>query len=137
MGPAVGVSWYRREHYDELRRIFADGRQLPETFDQWLRAATEGLIRIEQMGAVPVKAPLDLFDFPKWCAARHLECDFRARQLFVAEFVRDHAGDERHARLDDTAAAPKPRYDAASPSADSSSPAARRNPPSRPRRLRS
>lgn len=136
MGTAVGVSWYRREHYDELRRIFADGRQLPETFDQWLRAATEGLIRIEQMGGIPVKAPLDLFDFPKWCAARHLECDFRARQMFVAEFVRDHAGEGRQDGADH-ASASEPRYEAASPSEAAPSRGGRKSPSQRSRRLRS
>ncbi|WP_222182524.1 hypothetical protein [Geminicoccus harenae] len=90
METAIGVLWYRREHYDELRRLFPDGRQLPDTFDQWLSEANEGVARIEEMGAVPVKATLDLFDFPRWCAMRGMSCDYRARQLFVAEFVRHH-----------------------------------------------
>jgi hypothetical protein len=115
VGTTVGVSWYRREHYDELRRLFADGRQLPETFDQWLSAANEGVARIEQMGGVALKAPLDLFDFPRWCKARRLACDFRARQLFVAEFVRQHAAPADGETEGPVAASPRPHLAARRP----------------------
>ncbi|HWL67008.1 MAG TPA: hypothetical protein VNS22_01340 [Geminicoccus sp.] len=112
MERAIGVLWYRREHYDELRRLFPDGRQLPDTFDQWLSEANEGMARIEEMGAVPVKATLDLFDFPRWCAMRGLSCDYRARQLFVAEFVHDHQAQAQPA--DEPASVPPPVRTAAS-----------------------
>jgi hypothetical protein len=117
VGTTVGISWYRREHYDELRRLFADGRQLPETFDQWLSDANEGVARIEQMGGVALKAPLDLFDFPRWCKARRLECNFRARQQFVAEFVRQHAASDTPETTEPEPATParRPRTSALRP----------------------
>jgi hypothetical protein len=112
METAIGVLWYRREHYDELRRLFPDGRQLPVTFDQWLSEANEGVARIEQMGGIAVKATLDLFDFPRWCAMRGLSCDYRARQMFVAEFVRRHLAET--APVEEPAAAPPAPKTAAS-----------------------
>jgi len=32
---AVGISWYRAEDYDRLKRIFSDGAKLPATFEEW------------------------------------------------------------------------------------------------------
>ena len=35
----VSLPWYRKEHYSQLRALFADGARLHETCAGWLAAA--------------------------------------------------------------------------------------------------
>lgn len=80
---AVGLVWYRREHYARLRKLFEDGDKLPANFDKWLKLAEQTQQRYERDGFLTVKAYIDPDTFPAWCAARSLNVDARARMEFA------------------------------------------------------
>jgi hypothetical protein len=45
-----GIACYKPEHYDELRRLFSDWRNLPATYDQWLKSAESTLEQTKRRG---------------------------------------------------------------------------------------
>jgi len=87
----IGVPWYRREVYRELRELFEDGDRLPRDYDQWLDSATQGFAQIQAQGGLVLKVYLDPRHFRSWCQERQLKPDFRARQQFVMAIAQDHA----------------------------------------------
>lgn len=76
---AVGIAWYRREHYAALKKLFADGHKLPSTYDAWLKQAERLAAQIAGDGKAVVKAYIDPEHFPAWCRAKGLDIDAKAR----------------------------------------------------------
>lgn len=84
---ATGLAWYRRENYDELRRISSDGATWAKTYDEWLKAAESIFNKFRAEGYTVYKVDIDPKAFPAWCAARGLNVDSRARIRFANEAV--------------------------------------------------
>lgn len=84
---AVGMVWYRREDYPRILQIMADADKLPATWDKWFYRAEKGRRRIEKDGMVVEKVYLDPDEFPRWCEARGLDIDAKARTRFANEAV--------------------------------------------------
>ena len=82
---AVGISWYRAEDYDRLKRIFSDGAKLPATFEEWHVKAQALHDRIASEGRLAVKAYIDPDTFPDWCKAHGKEADAQGRMAFANE----------------------------------------------------
>lgn len=80
----IGMAWYRREDYAHLRKLFEDGRNLPLTFDKWLKRAKLGKERLERQGAIVEKVYIDPEAFPRWCAERGLHIDANGRTQYAA-----------------------------------------------------
>jgi hypothetical protein len=40
MARATGIAWYRQEEYARLKKLFKDGRKLPDTFAVWHKKAS-------------------------------------------------------------------------------------------------
>lgn len=81
---AVGMSWYSPEDYDLLRRLFKDGDQLPDTYDEWLLAANRGVDTLQNKGHKVIRVPLSPNEFVEFCRTRKCDLDANARQLFAA-----------------------------------------------------
>lgn len=86
----VGIAWYRREDYREIRRIMSDGRNLPTTWLAWVRRAEKLEQEVTNQGAVALRAHIDPETFPGWCAARGLHVDANARMRFANEAAGRH-----------------------------------------------
>lgn len=54
----VGIAWYKKEHFQELRRIFEDGDKLHRTHHEWLAAAEKLRKRLEAQGTRVVQCVL-------------------------------------------------------------------------------
>lgn len=83
----VGVAWYRREDWKEIRRIMADRHVLPRHYKQWLEGAEKTLDHLRLQGVLAEKAYIDPETFPDWCRARGMDIDAKARTTFAAETV--------------------------------------------------
>lgn len=83
----VGIAWYERENYDELRRLFADGNTLPERYEDWLKLAENGINNLSGQGLTVEKVDIDPNTFPSWCKARGVDLDSKARMRFASESV--------------------------------------------------
>ena len=83
----TGIAWYRREDYDRIRTICADGDGFSPSYDDWLKAA-EGLAdRMKRAGSAFQKVYIDPDTFPAWCTSRGMNIDSKARIRFANEFV--------------------------------------------------
>jgi hypothetical protein len=87
----IGLPWYRRDIYSDLRKIFVDGHRLPPAYDQWLEDAEASFAQLQVYGGLVMKVHLDPRHFSFWCEKRHIPMDFRARQQFAMEMAREHA----------------------------------------------
>ena len=85
---SIGVAWYRKDDYDVLRGLFADGHNLPLTYEAWEQQANAFSNRMADRGVVIRKAYIDPKTFPAWCQSRGMKIDAKARQLFATEFAR-------------------------------------------------
>lgn len=83
---AVGIVWYKSEHYDAIRRIMSDGNNLPITFHEWRMQAETGEKKLRREGKIVVRAFIDPETFPDWCRAKGLKIDSKARSNY-ANFV--------------------------------------------------
>lgn len=93
---ALGMAWYKAEHYDAIRRVMADGHKLPATFHEWRMKAETGEKMNRRNGKIVIRAFIDPETFPDWCRARGLNIDAKARMQYAATvahetLLRSHA----------------------------------------------
>lgn len=77
-----GVSWYRREDYPLLLKIFEDADKLPPAYDDWLAMAEKAIETIESTGLRAVRVIIDPYEFPTWCAANGHKVNAKARLAY-------------------------------------------------------
>src|SRR3954471_11669579 len=82
-GRTVGIAWYRREDYPEIRRVMADAEVLPEDYDAWLRLAQQVATIEEAKGSAIVRALISPEAFADWCLATQRRADVDARTRHV------------------------------------------------------
>ncbi|MBA3572165.1 MAG: hypothetical protein H0W34_09375 [Pyrinomonadaceae bacterium] len=75
------------EHYDELRCLFSDGKNLPATYDEWLKKAQDLFDKFKREGHNVEKVYIEPDTFPAWCAERGLDVNSQARVRFANESV--------------------------------------------------
>lgn len=84
---ATGIAWYRREDYARLKKMFKDGRKLPDTFDKWLKDAQGIYDKLQSEGAIVEKAYIDPETFPEWCKKNGHQLDAAARMEYANRYV--------------------------------------------------
>lgn len=80
---AVGMAWYKREHFERLRAVFEDGHVLHRSFDEWLRDAEKGRKGLEAKGVRVVCVDIDPDAFPAWCAANGQRVNAEGRTKYA------------------------------------------------------
>ena len=79
----IGIAWYNRNDYPELRGVMEDAHVLPLSYESWLRIAV-GIVKLEQAkGSRIVKAMIDPETFVAWCRATGQRIDAAARTRYV------------------------------------------------------
>lgn len=84
---ATGISWYRPQDYDALRRMFTDGASLPQTYEQWLILAMDLEKQVRRSGSRVIRAYVDPVEFPKWCRLTGNKTDASGRVAFGSSFA--------------------------------------------------
>lgn len=82
---AIGIPWYDRAAYLELRTLFSDGHKLPLTYDEWLTKAELTRKAFEAKGARVFRVDIHAHDFAEWCRAKALNLDAEGRNAYAAE----------------------------------------------------
>jgi hypothetical protein len=82
---SIGISWYRAEDYDRARAVMDDPQVFHDTFQDWHKAASDGVAKLKGQGFVVHKAYIDPVAFPKWCTDRRMKIDAKARMNFASE----------------------------------------------------
>jgi hypothetical protein len=84
MRTVVGVAWYSRTEWSELRKIAPDADQLEVTYEEWLIVFERGLTDLRTAGLYPERVPIAIGALSAWCAARHRRPDGAARAEYAA-----------------------------------------------------
>jgi hypothetical protein len=79
----VGIAWYKREEYEQIRQVMQDGASLPKDFDAWLQKALQLKEKLKGQGVVAVEAYIDPSEFVAWCRGRGLHVDSSARSEYA------------------------------------------------------
>ncbi len=84
---AAGMAWYERHSYPAILRLMVDGRQLPQTYDEWLQKA-EALERdLRNKGHRIKRAPIAPDLFAAWCREHGLEANAKARSRYAGDYA--------------------------------------------------
>lgn len=66
----TGLPWYEPETYQRVCALMSDTHKLFGTYADWLAAAQRTEQQLRRQGQRTVRVPLDLVQFPAWCAAK-------------------------------------------------------------------
>jgi|SRR5580704_1239932 hypothetical protein len=81
---AIGVSWFRKEDYDTIRRISEDGHKMPSKWEDWLKGAEKSEQECIQTGKIVERVYIDPDTFPDWCRANGVGVNRQGRHKFIA-----------------------------------------------------
>lgn len=84
----VGVAWYSRATWTELRAHAPDAADLESTYEDWLDVFHRGVALVEAAGVRPERVEVDLQALVAWCAPTGRPLDSAARAAFVSEQLR-------------------------------------------------
>ena len=81
----AGLPWYEPETFQRVCALMHDKDRLFGTHAQWLAAAQRTEENYRSKGIRTVRVPLDLAQFPAWCAAHRpgLHIDGQARTQYA------------------------------------------------------
>ena len=83
-----GVAWYHSAaDYALLKHVSADTRDLPESFEEWIKQTEESVSLFTTQGWIVEKVYLDPVEFPAWCRALDMKIDSHARTKFARAIV--------------------------------------------------
>ena len=80
---AVGMAWYKPEHFLRLKAMFEDGHKLHSTYDEWRVAAEQGRKTLEAKGVRVICVDIDPDQFPEWCQSQGMKINADARTKFA------------------------------------------------------
>ena len=84
--PSVqAMVWYKKEDWQTLKDMFADGDMLPETYERWLERAEEMREQVQAQGDAVIKVYIDPQTFPEWCEKKGMEMNGEARSQLAIE----------------------------------------------------
>lgn len=90
----IGMLWYSRGDYPDIRSMMADPHNLAPSYDQWLMAAENNERVAQEAGLHVVRVTITPEDFAAWCAERNLEPAGNARSQRAQEAVRSLSGSD-------------------------------------------
>jgi len=88
----IGLAWYSREDYPDIRAMMADPHTLAPSYEQWVMAAENNEQVARDAGLDVVRVRIAPAEFAAWCAERSLEPTSGARSRWVEEAVRKRSG---------------------------------------------
>jgi hypothetical protein len=83
----VGVPWYRKGDYAQLRALFTDGGRLHETYAGWFAAARATEAHLVAQGHRIVRVEIEPEEFVMWCSAHDVAPNAEARMRYANEFA--------------------------------------------------
>ncbi len=91
MATVVGVAWYERSEWAQLRAIAPDADKLEETHGEWLVLAEKRLRGLRTAGYEPHRVPVKVAALQAWCDMLGRQPDASARAEYTsAELQRLH-----------------------------------------------
>jgi len=85
----MGVSWYRPEHWDRLRKISADKATFATTYEASLVDWEKQMRQLEAQGMRPKKVEVDVEALLTWCTTQGLAITPETRTQFMMNILRE------------------------------------------------
>ncbi len=90
--PSVqAMVWYRKEHWETLKKLFADGEQLPPSYADWLQRAEEMAAEAQRQGDVVLKVYIEPEPFAEWCRNKGCVMNSEARSQLAIEVAQSQS----------------------------------------------
>jgi hypothetical protein len=80
----LGIAWYRREEWEDLKAYCEDRETMEDSYDDWKREATKALHEFQQSGEHAEAVDFNLHEFQKWCTAHNKLPNASSRSEFTA-----------------------------------------------------
>ncbi|MDO8544888.1 MAG: hypothetical protein Q7S40_30960 [Opitutaceae bacterium] len=84
----MGIGWYKKEHWEHLKRISVDQDTLEHTWDEWAENAEQKMVQLIKDGHNVQKVPVDVLELELWCRARGKPCDGAARAEYITRNIK-------------------------------------------------
>ena len=84
----VGIGWYKKEQWSDLRRVSVDRDQLEATWKEWSVNAERTMVRLMKSGANVQKVTVDIDELVLWCRSQNRPVDGDARSAYVTAKMR-------------------------------------------------
>ena len=84
----VGVGWYKKDQWEDLRRISTDKDALEDTWEEWAQNAERTLAEMMKKGFMMQKVSVDVHELDLWCRAEKRACDGEARAVYITSKLR-------------------------------------------------
>lgn len=82
---AIGVAWYRKEDWNELMEEFEDAGNMQDSWQEWRKAAEDGIERLHKAGRVGYPVILKAHEIREFCRSRDLPNTGNTRVRLVNE----------------------------------------------------
>ena len=84
----TGIGWYRKDQWEDLRRISVDADKLESTWDEWAENAERTMVELIRKGHQMQKVPIDVIELELWCRSKNRPCDGAARAEYITRNIR-------------------------------------------------
>jgi hypothetical protein len=91
----VGIAWYTRETWTQLRELAEDRDALDDTFEEWERHAVDVIRELESAGRRIRKITINVDAAVTWCRQHGRRFDSASRSEYVAQLLRGAAEDRQ------------------------------------------
>jgi len=91
----TGIPWYDASTYGRILEIMEDASLLPNTYQMWLRGATDVVAHAELNGNVCVRVRIDPTGFEAWCESQGFRTDAEGRLEFAYEVAHADSADSQ------------------------------------------
>ncbi len=80
------MGWLRREDYEAFKLLSPDDSDLPDTFDEWLKLASQEIKYLKANNIIVKEVTIDPEEFAAYCRASGVDPNSHTRAAFtVAE----------------------------------------------------
>ena len=91
-GDTIGIPWYCRETYAEVKAAMRDAEAMPGSYDEWLDQAQRAERQILREGRMVARVFLTVPNLSTYCLSRGLPLASEGRVRFATEVANGQLG---------------------------------------------
>jgi hypothetical protein len=81
--PPQPAIWIERHNYEAIKSLCVDDANLPNTYDEWLKIATEQITKVETQGIPVYKMAINPQEFSAYCRASGINTNYTTLGAFA------------------------------------------------------
>jgi hypothetical protein len=84
----LGIAWYDRDQWSQLKQVAADVEELDDTYEDWVCGAERLEREFARKGMKSQRVSIDVGKLLEWCKASGRINDSAARAYYTSEIIR-------------------------------------------------